>query len=71
MIHLFDSDQKPAKERIPRHYSDNAASHKGTLLMEKLGNLKYELFEHPPYSPDLGLSDRQLFLNRKKHLSGK
>jgi hypothetical protein len=29
--------------------------------MGKLGDLHYELLEHPPYSPDLGRSDFHLF----------
>lgn len=35
--------------------------HKRVLPMEKLRDLCYELLEHPPYSPDLALSDLHLF----------
>jgi hypothetical protein len=29
------------------------------------------ILDHPPYSPDLALSDFHLFLHLKKHLAGK
>ena len=41
------------------------------LTMVKLNELKYELFEHPPYSPDLAPSDYYLFRNLKQFLRGK
>jgi len=39
--------------------------------MGKLRDLKYELLEHPPYSPDLVPSDFHLFPNLKKFVAGK
>jgi histone-lysine N-methyltransferase SETMAR len=38
--------------------------------MGKLRDLHYELLEHPPYSPDLALSDFFLFPNLKLFLAG-
>ena len=39
--------------------------------MAKFNELKYELPDHPPYSPDLAPSDFCLFLNLKNVLAGK
>ena len=39
--------------------------------MSKLRGLKYDLLEHPPYSPDLAPSDFCLFPNLKKFVAGK
>jgi histone-lysine N-methyltransferase SETMAR len=33
--------------------------------------LGWEIFEHPPYSPDLAPSNFHLFPNKKKHLHAK
>ena len=32
---------------------------------------KWDILDHPPYSPDLAPSDFHLFLHLKKHLAGK
>lgn len=50
---------------------DNAPAHKSILTMTKFNELKYDLLEHPPYSPDLAPSDFFLFPKLKKFLSGK
>lgn len=50
---------------------DNAPAHKSFLTITKLNDLKYDLLDHPPYSPDLAPSDFFLFTNLKKFLSGK
>jgi len=49
---------------------DNAWPHSRhvTALLEKL---KWDISDHPPYGPDLALSDSHLFLHLKKHLAGK
>jgi hypothetical protein len=36
---------------------DNARSHTANKTNEKLRNFKWEVLEHPPYSPDLAPSD--------------
>jgi histone-lysine N-methyltransferase SETMAR len=58
------------KKKIIFH-QDNAPAHKSALTISKLTELKYELLEHPPYSPDLAPSDFHLFPNLKKSLRGK
>lgn len=50
---------------------DNAPAHKAHKSMNKLEQLRYELVEHPPYSPDLAPSDYYLFPNLKKMLQGR
>uniref|UniRef100_A0A034WT27 Histone-lysine N-methyltransferase SETMAR n=1 Tax=Bactrocera dorsalis TaxID=27457 RepID=A0A034WT27_BACDO len=50
---------------------DNAPCHKSTLTMAKIHELKFELLEHPPYSPDSAPSDFHLFPELKKFMSGK
>lgn len=52
-------------------HQDNARVHKSVLTMAKFNELKYELLEHPPYSPDLAPSDYFLFRNLKQFLRGK
>jgi [histone H3]-lysine36 N-dimethyltransferase SETMAR len=49
---------------------DNAPAHKAAVVMAKLHELRYQLVDHPPYSPDLAPSDFFLFAKLKKHLSG-
>lgn len=58
------------KKKIIFH-QDNAPVHKGALAMGKLRDLRYDLLDHPPYSPDLAPSDFHLFPNLKKFVSGK
>lgn len=57
------------KKKIIFH-QDNAPAHKSVLAMGKLRDLKYELLEHPPYSPDLAPSDFHLFPKLKHFLAG-
>ena len=33
-------------------HQDNEPAHKSVLAMAKINELKYELHDHPPYSPD-------------------
>ena len=44
------------------------SAHVTTALLEKF---KWDILDHPPYSPDLAPSDCHLFLHPKKHLAGK
>ena len=41
------------------------------MRMAKINELKYELLEHPPYSPDLAPSDFWLFSHLKNCMRGK
>ena len=56
--------RKRKKKKI--FHKDNAAAHKGTLVVGKLRDLKYELLEHTRYFTDLAPSDFNLFPNFKK-----
>lgn len=58
------------KKKILFH-QDNAPCHKSILTMAKIHELKFELLEHPPYSPDLAPSDFHLFPELKKFMRGK
>ena len=58
------------KKKIIFH-QDNAPAHKSVLTMAKINELKYDLLEHPPYSPDLAPSNFRLFSHLKKFMRGK
>ena len=50
---------------------DNAwphSTHVTTVLLEKF---KWDILDHPPYSPNLAPNKFRLFLHPKKHLAGK
>ena len=51
-------------------HQDNARVHTCAVSMAKLMKLKFELLQHPPYSPYLAPSDFFLFPNLKKWLGG-
>jgi len=51
-------------------HQDNARVHTCLKSMAKIEQLKFELVDHPPYSPDLAPSDFFLFPNLKKWLAG-
>jgi hypothetical protein len=48
---------------------DNSRPHTANKTNERLRNFKWEVLEHPPYSPDLVPSDFYLFGPLKHHLS--
>ena len=50
---------------------DNVRPYTGTLTMETLRKLKWDVLPHPPYSPDLVPSDFNLFVLLKEFLGGK
>lgn len=50
---------------------DNARPHASARTQEELQRLKWEIFGHPPYSPDLAPSDYHLFPKLKEFLGGK
>ncbi|UYV65927.1 hypothetical protein LAZ67_3005901, partial [Cordylochernes scorpioides] len=50
---------------------DNARPHAARMTQTLLENFKWEIFTHPPYSPDLAPSDFHLFPALKLHLGGK
>jgi len=40
---------------------DNAPAHRALATQKKLAYLSFQCVDHPPYSPDLALSDYHLF----------
>ena len=52
-------------------HRDNAPIHTLHFVSSTIHNLKYELFHHPSYSPDLAPSDYFLFPILKDYLKGK
>lgn len=49
---------------------DNARPHTALLNQKVLKNFKWDIFAHPPYSPDLAPSDYHLFPTLKRHSQG-
>jgi len=49
---------------------DNARLHSANQTTATLRSFKWEVLQHPPYSPDLAPSDFHLFDPLKHHLSG-
>jgi histone-lysine N-methyltransferase SETMAR len=49
---------------------DNAPAHQALATQKKLAYLDFQCLDHPPYSPDLALSDYYLFPGLKKQLKG-
>ena len=50
---------------------DNARPHSAARTIEALQQMKFEVMEHPPYSPDLAPSDFHLFGPLKEELRGR
>jgi len=50
---------------------DNAPAHRALATQEKLAYLGFQCLDHPPYSPNLALSDYHLFSGLKKQLRGR
>jgi histone-lysine N-methyltransferase SETMAR len=51
-------------------YHDNVRPHSANQTTATLRSFKWEVLQHPPYSPDLAPSDFHLFGSLKRHLSG-
>ena len=72
---MQNSSKEVAKKRlIPGQIyfkQDNAKPHVGKVVKEKLTELGWEMLPHPPYSPDLALSDYHLFRSLSNDLRGK
>ena len=51
-------------------YHDNARPHSANQTTATLRSFKWEVLQHPPYSPDLSPSDFHFFGPLKHHLSG-
>jgi len=50
---------------------DNARPHSTHVTTALLVKFKWDILNHPPYSPDLAPSNFHLFLHLKKHFAGK
>ncbi|GFV65531.1 histone-lysine N-methyltransferase SETMAR [Trichonephila clavipes] len=50
---------------------DNARPHTANVTKTLLRGFDWDVFDHPPYSPDLAPSDFHLFLHLKSFLAGK
>jgi len=50
---------------------DNARPHSAHVTTALLEKFKWDILDHPPYSPDLKPSDFHLFLHLKKNIAGK
>lgn len=77
-VKLLDKLDTIIKEKRPGSHKkkiifhqDNARPHTALITMAKINELKYELLQHPPYSPDLAPSDFHLFPKLKIFLGGK
>jgi histone-lysine N-methyltransferase SETMAR len=46
---------------------DNAPAHRALATLKKLAYLGFQFLDHPPYSPDLALSDYHLFSGLEKN----
>jgi hypothetical protein len=49
---------------------NNAPAHRALATQKKLACLGFQCLDHPPYFPDLALSDYHLFTGLKKQLKG-
>ena len=52
-------------------HHDNARPHTSLVTLQKLLELGWDVLPHPPYSPDLVLSDYFLFRSLQNSLNGK
>jgi len=50
---------------------NNAPAYRALATHKKLPYLGFQCLDHPPYSPDLALSDYHLFPELKKQLKGR
>ncbi|GFV43189.1 mariner Mos1 transposase [Trichonephila clavipes] len=66
---LAEKRQHLQRKKILFH-QDNAPSHTSVVAMVKIYEIRFELLDHPPYSPDLAPSDFFLFLHLKIALRG-
>ena len=65
------AEKRPGKlhRRVLFHH-DNAPAHSAGKTQALLHEFRWEIIQHPPYSPDLAPSDFFLFPNLKKSLKG-
>jgi len=73
VAHDFRYDPRILKEKGRGKFTkevlflhDNAPAHRSLATQKKLACLGFQGLDHPPYSPDLALSDYHLFPGLKK-----
>ena len=75
LIHKFrDAIKEKHRGKLRRKvllHQDNAPSHKSLVAMAAISTVGFKFLDHPPYSPDLALSNYRLFPKLKEHLRGK
>jgi histone-lysine N-methyltransferase SETMAR len=49
---------------------NNAPAHRALVTQKQLAYLGFQCLDHPPYSPDLSLSDYHLFPGLRKQMKG-
>ena len=65
------ADKRPYLQRKKiLFHQDNTTSHTSAVAMTKINELRFDLLDHPPYSPDLVPSDLFLFPHPKIVLGG-
>ncbi|KAF8794895.1 Histone-lysine N-methyltransferase SETMAR like protein [Argiope bruennichi] len=71
-LHSKIKEKRPylAKKECPAS-PGQCTVHKAVIVMAKLPELKFEIVPHDPYSPDMVLSDYNLFPNMKQFLAGR
>ncbi|GFW47197.1 histonelysine Nmethyltransferase SETMARlike [Trichonephila clavipes] len=69
-VHQMVLDDHRTKKKKILFHQDNVPSHTSVLAMAKIYELRFELLDHPPYSPDLDRSGFFLFPHLKMALGG-
>ncbi|KFM79731.1 Mariner Mos1 transposase, partial [Stegodyphus mimosarum] len=64
-------ERRPGLQKKIIFRQDNAPAHTAQKTIAKITELKYELLQHPAYSPDLAPSDFWLLPHLKQYLSEK
>ena len=72
LVQLKDNLKAKCRRKVTKavlFLHDNASAHR-VATYKKLAYLGFQCLDHPPYSPDLALSDYHLFPGLKKQLKG-
>ncbi|GBM10466.1 hypothetical protein AVEN_263374-1 [Araneus ventricosus] len=74
LIKVHDAIRKKRRNEFRRKvvlfHQDSARPHVSTMTGWTLYKLEWDLIQHPPYSPDMALSDFYLFSHLQLHLDG-
>ena len=64
LVQLKDILKEKCRGKVTKGFlflHDNALAHRALATQKKLAYLGFQCLDHPPYSPDLALSDYHLF----------